>query len=97
MRGGRARHAAVRFAVSVLRRCPARTRPRRVLRPAPVDLNDRILGLGGIADLQWQDEPDDGGWPLPLLAETELIVLIAFLAGLGIGRWSARPRREGYL
>jgi len=60
-------------------------------------LNDRIGGLAGIAGLQWVDEPPAGAWPLPLLLETELIVLIAFLAGLGIARWWFRPRREGYL
>lgn len=60
-------------------------------------LNDRILGLGGVGRIQWHDEPGGGIWPLPLLLETELIVLIAFLAGLGIGRLWSRPRREGYL
>jgi hypothetical protein len=82
---------------------------RRILMSGPADefqregqgyfpgLNDRILGLGGIAAIQWPDEPERKSWPLPLLLETELIVLIAFLAGLGLGRFWSRPRRQGYL
>jgi len=82
---------------------------RRMLMSGPADefqregqgyfpgLNDRILGLGGIAAVQWPDEPPQGAWPLPLLLETEIMVLIAFLVGLGLGRWWSRPRRVGYL
>ncbi|WP_129794479.1 hypothetical protein [Sphingosinicella sp. CPCC 101087] len=59
-------------------------------------LNDRIGGLAGIAGVRWDDEGRQGGG-IPLLLETWLIVLIAFLVGLGIGwRWF-RPRPEGYL
>ena len=60
-------------------------------------LNDRIGGLPGVGGLHWADEPPPGAWPLPMLLETELIVLIAFLAGLGLARWWFRPRRQGYL
>lgn len=34
---------------------------------------------------------------MPLLAETELLVIAAFLIGLGLGWLLFRPRREGYL
>jgi hypothetical protein len=82
---------------------------RRVLLAGPADafqregqglfpgLNDRILSIPGIAALAWADEPAGGVWPLPLLVETGIIVLIAFLAGLGIARLRFRQRREGYL
>ena len=60
-------------------------------------LNDRILSIPGIAALAWADETAGGGWPLPLLLETEIIVLVAFLVGLGIARLWFRRRREGYL
>lgn len=34
---------------------------------------------------------------MPLLAETELLVIAAFLIGLGLGWLLFRPKREGYL
>ena len=60
-------------------------------------LNDRILSIPGIAALAWADDAGGGIWPLPLLLETAIVVLIAFLAGLGIARLWYRRRHEGYL
>jgi hypothetical protein len=60
-------------------------------------LNDRVAGLGGVASIRWADEPSAGRRPIPLLAETELLVLLFFLAGLGLAKLLFRPRREGYL
>ena len=34
---------------------------------------------------------------MPLLAETELLVLVAYLLGVGIGWRLFRPKRQGYL
>ena len=34
---------------------------------------------------------------MPLLAETELLVIAAFLIGFGLGWLLFRPKREGYL
>lgn len=34
---------------------------------------------------------------MPLLAETELLVAIAYLIGIGIGWLIFRPKRQGYL
>jgi hypothetical protein len=34
---------------------------------------------------------------MPLLAETELLVIAAFLVGIAIARFLFRPRRDHYL
>lgn len=60
-------------------------------------LNDRILGLAGVGAVRWADEPEGRGGALPLLIETELMVLIFFALGLALGWRLFRPRREGYL
>ncbi|MGZ8337267.1 MAG: hypothetical protein ACXWU1_11445 [Allosphingosinicella sp.] len=60
-------------------------------------LNDRIRGLPGVAGLRWADDPAGAGRVFPLLAETLLMALAAFLIGLSLGKLLFRPRREGYL
>lgn len=60
-------------------------------------LNDRILGLAGISAIAWADGRGDRGWALPLLIETEALVLVFFGLGLLLGWRLFRPRREGYL
>ena len=59
-------------------------------------LNDRILGLAGMGAVRWADG-DARGWALPLLVETEALVLVFFGLGLLIGWRLFRPRRPGYL
>lgn len=60
-------------------------------------INDRILALHGVASVRWADDPSTRRRPIPLLAETELLVVLAFLIGLGLAKLLFRPRREGYL
>lgn len=60
-------------------------------------LNARVLAVDGISRVQWADEgaPRAG---VPLLVETLLLLLLAYLAGGAIA-WLlfGRPRKEGYL
>ena len=84
-------------------------RARRALLTGPADafqregrgnfpgLSDRILGLDGIGAIRWTDEPESRGLALPLLLETELMVLFFFGLGLALGWRLFRPRRQGYL
>jgi hypothetical protein len=59
-------------------------------------LNDRIGAVPGVGAVRWRDE--DGGGGVPMLVETLLMVALAFLIGLGIGRlFFGRRKREGYL
>jgi hypothetical protein len=60
-------------------------------------INGRIAALRGVASLRWADDPNARKRPIPLLAETELLVLAAFLIGLGLAKLLFRPRRQGYL
>lgn len=60
-------------------------------------LNDRIGALHGVASVRWTDDPNARKRPVPLLAETELLVALAFLIGIGLAKLLFRPRREGYL
>jgi hypothetical protein len=62
-------------------------------------LNDRMLAVPGVGAVTWADSgPVRGGrLRLPLLAETELLVLGFFLLGVAIGRLLFRPRRDHYL
>lgn len=61
-------------------------------------INDRILAVPGVSGLSWADSgARRGGASLPLLLETGLLALGAYLLGLAIGRLLFRPRREHYL
>jgi hypothetical protein len=48
-------------------------------------LNERVAGIRGIGAVAWTDEGGSGGLRLPLLAETLLLALGAWLIGLGLG------------
>lgn len=57
-----------------------------------------IVGdVEGVSGVRWADE-GKGGWSLPLLAETLILILLAYLAGFGAAwlLWG-RPRRTSYL
>ena len=60
-------------------------------------LNDRVGGIEGIAAVQWSDRATAGAG-LPLLAETLILVLAAYLIGVALA-WLlfGRARRDAYL
>ena len=60
-------------------------------------LNERVAGVPGVSGVSWSDAgPASGG--IPLLVETWLMVALAFLIGLGLGRlFFGRRKRQGYL
>ncbi len=56
-------------------------------------LNDRVRAIPGISGVRWEE-----GRRMPLLAETLILVGLAWLVGLGLGwLFFGRPKREGYL
>ena len=59
-------------------------------------LNDYVRKVEGIGTLRWADEPAAG--TLPLLAETLLLLVLAYAIGLGLSYllWG-RPKRDSYL
>jgi hypothetical protein len=59
-------------------------------------INDRMREMAGISGIRWEEE-SGGQRTMPLLLETELLVALAFLAGLGLGWLVFRPRRETFL
>lgn len=61
-------------------------------------LNDRVGAIEGIAAVTWADEPAAGGLRLPLLAETLLLLSLAYLVGILVARLLfGRGRRDSYL
>ena len=61
-------------------------------------LNDRIRAVPGVSGVRWDDEPEGrGAVALPLVAETLLLVLGAYLLGLALARLLFRRRREHFL
>ena len=60
-------------------------------------LNDRVAAVEGIEAVRWADRPG-GGAPLPLVAETLLGAVGAYLIGLALG-WLllGRRKRQSYL
>ena len=60
-------------------------------------LNDRVGAIEGIAGVRWADQPA-GGFRLPLLAETLLLIALAYLLGILLARLLfGRARKDGYL
>ena len=60
-------------------------------------LNDIVAGIDGISTIGWADQGGPGR-RLPLLAEAELAVLIAYLLGLGLAKLLfGRRQKESYL
>jgi hypothetical protein len=59
-------------------------------------LTQMVADVPGVAVVRWADEPGSG-FVLPLLAETDLLALLAYAIGLGIA-WLfwGRPPRERY-
>jgi hypothetical protein len=62
-------------------------------------INDRILAVPGVSGVAWTDSGPvgGGGLKLPLLVETELLVLGFFALGILLGRLVFRPKREHFL
>ena len=57
---------------------------------------DYVRNVEGIGRVRWDDEPQAGG--LPLLAETLILVGLAYLIGLGLGALIfGRRKRESFL
>lgn len=60
-------------------------------------LSDYVRDVDGIDRVRWADEPA-GGRVMPLLAETMILLALAFALGLGGGALLGRRRkRESYL
>lgn len=61
-------------------------------------LNDRIGAIPGVSGLRWDDAGSVASTrSMPLLVEIELLALLAYLVGIGLGRLFFRPRREHFL
>jgi hypothetical protein len=59
-------------------------------------LKDYVRSVEGISSVRWSDEPEAGG--LPLLAETLILIALAFLIGFGLARLLfGRRKRDSYL
>jgi hypothetical protein len=56
-------------------------------------LNQRVAAVPGVSGISW----DEDGTAVPLLAETLLLVALAFVIGVGLGWVLARPKRETFL
>lgn len=60
-------------------------------------LNDIVAGVEGVSGVQWADE-GPVGQGMPWLLESLIGILLAYLAGVGIGRLLfGRPKKESYL
>jgi hypothetical protein len=59
-------------------------------------INGRIDAIAGVGGVHWEGE-GPAAWRVPLLAETQLIALIVYFAGVGLSWLVFRPRREGFL
>ena len=61
-------------------------------------LTGMVAAVTGVSSVGWADEPGGTSAGLPLLAELAILLVLAFVAGLGVA-WLiwGRPRRETYL
>jgi hypothetical protein len=61
-------------------------------------LTGMVAAVEGVGSVGWADEPGGASGGLPLIAELMILLVLAFLAGLG-GAWLlwGRPKRESYL
>lgn len=59
-------------------------------------INDRVRDIAGVSGIRWEGDQEQRRI-MPLLLETELLVALAFLIGVGLGRLIFRPKRESYL
>jgi hypothetical protein len=57
-------------------------------------LTARVSDVPGVATVRWADEPGSGGFALPLLVETMLLAVLAYLVGLALA-WLFFRDREG--
>lgn len=61
-------------------------------------LNDVVGEIDGISSVDWADTPAAQARVVPLLAETLLLLALAYLLGVGLGRLLfGRRKKEGYL
>ena len=61
-------------------------------------LSDSVRGVEGIGKVRWADEPAAEARTMPLLAETLLLLILAYAIGLGLARFLwGRPKRDSYL
>jgi hypothetical protein len=58
-------------------------------------LTARVADVGGIGHVRWADEPDRGGFMLPLLAETLLLMCAGYLLGLVLAFLFVRRKDQG--
>lgn len=59
-------------------------------------INDLVADIPGISGMHWADDAGAKPVVLPLLAELLILVVIAYLAGLGLGWLLFRRRDEGF-
>ncbi|HEY0412063.1 MAG TPA: hypothetical protein VGD66_02840 [Allosphingosinicella sp.] len=60
-------------------------------------LSDYVRAVPGVAGVRWADESGKGGG-LPLLAETWLLLIVAYALGLGLGALLfGRRKRQSFL
>ncbi len=59
-------------------------------------LTERIETIPGVSGVRWADEPEKRS--IPLLVETLFLLVLAYLAGIGLGRLLfGRKKRESFL
>ncbi|MDB5694051.1 MAG: hypothetical protein JWO81_3114 [Alphaproteobacteria bacterium] len=60
-------------------------------------LSDYVRSVPGVAGVHWSDAPGGAGG-LPMLAETWILLILAYALGLGLGALLfGRPRRRSFL
>lgn len=61
-------------------------------------LNDRVRAIPGVSDVRWSDDPAGAGnRVLPLLLETLIGIVLAYLVGVGVGwLFFGRTKRDSY-